>query len=94
MDLRLVHMPHAEAHQNICSNVARGPKDPRTLALRRSAGRWVGDPQDVCDGMATVLRKQQVGIMETFWKTDEEQFLALVLARHPKTFLCTAQQVQ
>ena len=51
---------------------------PRTLALRKDAGRWIADPQAIYDFLSEMLQEdgKQVSIPELFWLTDEKLFLA------------------
>ena len=54
----------------------------RTVALRKDAGRWISNPQDVYDEMRALLSAWQVGIKETFFleeEKDEKEHLDLVL---------------
>lgn len=44
----------------------------RTLAVRRDAGRWICDPQELYDFVVSKLQDRQVGIEELFWLMDEK----------------------
>lgn len=48
----------------------------RTIALRRDAGRWLGDPQVAYDKMRLALRDRQVHIEDMFWMEDPKMCLA------------------
>lgn len=49
----------------------------RTLCLRRDAGRWIANPQDVYDAIRNELKQCQVPIPELFWCNDEKEHLGL-----------------
>ena len=51
---------------------------PRTIALRKDAGRWIADPQSVYDSLSEALQQdgKQVSIPDLYWLKDELLSLA------------------
>lgn len=62
---------------------------PRTLAIRRDVGRWIGEPQHIYDRIADEFYEQQVKIDELWWDDSDEGFLGFFkcnlawLTNHP-----------
>ena len=56
-------------------DMASIPQLLRTLALNKSMGRWIANPQDVYDKMRDELNKVQVTINDIYWVTDEKMRL-------------------
>lgn len=44
----------------------------RTVGLRKSAGKWIAEPQDIYDALAEHINKAQVQIEDLFWLQDEK----------------------
>lgn len=45
---------------------------PRTVAVRKSSGHFVAEPQTIYDRLCSGLGDRQVGIEDLFWLEDEK----------------------
>ena len=71
---------HMSTLQYCISSHSCAPK-LRTIAIRKSAGKFIAEPQEVYDAMSDLLKHKQVSIEDLFWLEDEHLHLDLCIRR-------------